>query len=110
MAQKDWEVYRLKKEAHLDKYKTKATIHSFTDPGKVYTLKMTHDGHITCNCPSWVFNQSGDRQCKHTRAVTENTDNLVTMFFYSDLYSVEIEHNGTKWAIQKVGEKNGNGV
>jgi len=32
---------------------------------KVYKIKMREDGLLTCNCPSWIFNQRGDRTCKH---------------------------------------------
>lgn len=33
--------------------------------GRVYWIKMKNDGLLTCNCPSWIYNQRGDRTCKH---------------------------------------------
>jgi len=26
---------------------------------------------LSCNCPAWIFNHSGDRTCKHTKAVAQ---------------------------------------
>lgn len=33
--------------------------------GKEYIIKMRTDGMLTCNCPSWIYNQRGNRTCKH---------------------------------------------
>jgi len=90
----------------MNKFRTAATIHSFTDPEKKYKLKVTSDGKLTCNCPSWIFNQRGDRTCKHTDAVDNHSDNLETLILKSGRYQVEI--NGNQWIIEKV--SNGNGV
>ncbi len=38
---------------------------SESNPNKVYTIKIDDDGLLTCNCPSWIFNQRRDRTCKH---------------------------------------------
>jgi len=27
---------------------------------------------LSCNCPAWIFNHSGDRTCKHTKAVAQH--------------------------------------
>lgn len=39
---------------------------STTDPNKKYTVKWDSKLRLTCDCKSWVFNQRGDRTCKHT--------------------------------------------
>jgi len=36
---------------------------------KEYTIKMRTDGLLTCNCPSWIYNQRGNRTCKHIDTV-----------------------------------------
>lgn len=37
---------------------------------KVYVVKRRLDtGALSCSCPSWVFNQKGNRTCYHTLAV-----------------------------------------
>jgi len=30
-----------------------------------YTIKVDDKGLFSCNCPSWIFNQRGNRTCKH---------------------------------------------
>lgn len=40
-------------------------VQSKSNPTKFYTVKMRTDGLLTCNCPSWVYNQRGNRTCKH---------------------------------------------
>jgi hypothetical protein len=42
---------------------------SKSKPNKTYQVKMDEQGNLTCNCPSWVFNQRKDRTCKHTDVV-----------------------------------------
>ena len=46
-------------------YNFVATVKSHSNPDKFYTIKMRHDGLLTCNCPSWIYNQRGNRTCKH---------------------------------------------
>jgi hypothetical protein len=40
-------------------------IQSHSNPDKKYTIKMDDNGLLSCNCPSWIFNQRRDRTCKH---------------------------------------------
>lgn len=46
-------------------YNFVTTIQSKSNPKKFYTIKMKDNGLLTCNCPSWVYNQRGNRTCKH---------------------------------------------
>lgn len=41
------------------------TVRSHSNPNKFYTIKMDEEGFLSCNCPSWIFNQRRDRTCKH---------------------------------------------
>ncbi len=34
-----------------------------------YTIKVDGSGLFSCNCPSWIFNQRGNRTCKHIDAL-----------------------------------------
>lgn len=36
---------------------------------KTYTVKMNNKGELSCDCPSWIYNQRGNRSCKHTDQV-----------------------------------------
>ncbi len=36
---------------------------------KNYTIKVDGSGLFSCNCPSWIFNQRGNRTCKHIDAL-----------------------------------------
>ena len=47
------------------RYNFVAEVQSESNPDKTYTVKMKPDGLLTCNCPSWIFNQRHDRTCKH---------------------------------------------
>jgi hypothetical protein len=45
---------------------------SKSTPGKVYTVRLNPDGHLSCNCPAWVFNHGKaktleKRECSHTK-------------------------------------------
>ena len=50
-------------------YNFVAEVQSSSNPNKNYTIKMTIDGLLTCNCPSWIYNQRGNRTCKHVDQV-----------------------------------------
>jgi len=42
--------------------------------GKEYRVKYKkYKGRwiLSCNCPAWIFNHSGNRTCKHTKAVAQ---------------------------------------
>lgn len=47
------------------RYNFVAEVQSDSNPDKMYTIKMQQDGMLTCNCPSWIFNQRRNRTCKH---------------------------------------------
>jgi len=34
-----------------------------------YTIKVDQNGLFSCNCPSWIYNQRGNRTCKHIDAL-----------------------------------------
>ena len=89
-------------------YKLRAFIASFTEPNKKYTIKRKLDGKFTCNCPSWIFNHSGDRTCKHTRAILESGDNIEVLFMHADKFVLDV--NGEKWTIIKDLDVNGNKI
>ena len=36
---------------------------------KNYTVKVDERGLFSCSCPSWIFNQRGNRTCKHIDAL-----------------------------------------
>jgi len=36
---------------------------------RTYTIKVDSKGLFSCNCPSWIFNQRGNRTCKHIDAL-----------------------------------------
>jgi hypothetical protein len=40
-------------------------VQSHSNPNKHYEIKMDEQGFLSCNCPSWIFNQRRDRTCKH---------------------------------------------
>jgi len=42
-----------------------------------YSIKMKENGLLTCNCPSWIYNQRGNRTCKHI-------DEIITAGFVAD--------------------------
>lgn len=102
----DWDRYKEETIMAQKKLKVIATIHSFSEIEKKYTLKQDDVGHLTCNCPAWIFNQSGNRTCKHTDVLTNHSDNLETLIAYSGQYKVEIENDGTRWIIEKKHEPN----
>jgi len=36
---------------------------------KTYTIKVDENGLFSCSCPSWIYNQRGNRTCKHIDAL-----------------------------------------
>lgn len=55
-------------------------IPSFSDPNKVYTVKLWledfkgfRQGTLSCECPAWIFQRKplAEKSCKHTRRVEE---------------------------------------
>ncbi|MFA7101364.1 MAG: hypothetical protein WC196_06500 [Bacilli bacterium] len=36
---------------------------------RTYTIKVDENGLFSCSCPSWIFNQRGNRTCKHIDAL-----------------------------------------
>ena len=40
-------------------------VKSHSNPNKMYTIKIDERGFLSCNCPSWIYNQRRDRTCKH---------------------------------------------
>lgn len=49
----------------MTRYNFVTEVKSKSNPDKEYTIKMRGDGLLTCNCPSWIYNQRGNRTCKH---------------------------------------------
>ena len=52
---------------------------SSSNPQKRYRVILNgfvnnseRNGMLSCNCPSWVFNQKGDRTCKHTKEIMQH--------------------------------------
>ena len=42
-----------------------------------YQIKI-HEAHrLSCNCPSWIYNQRGNRTCKHTDQVEQKIKQVV---------------------------------
>jgi len=79
-------------------YKTLAIIRSFTDPNKKYLIKQREaDGRISCGCPAWIFNRSGDRTCKHLDAILHGKDPIEKLLFQSGKYTLII--NGEQWEL-----------
>lgn len=44
---------------------------SNTRPDTRYRTMLHPDGHLTCNCPGWTYNRSGNRTCRHTNRIQE---------------------------------------
>jgi hypothetical protein len=44
----------------------------------VYETLLYADGHLSCNCPAWVYARKGrPRGCRHTRAVESQVADLL---------------------------------
>jgi len=98
----DWSEYRREEMVRQSKYKTVATIRSFTDE-RQYKLKKDPDGNLSCNCPAWIFNKSGEaRTCKHLRAFLSEEFNMERFLAQSGKFKIEIENSGNKWVIEKI--------
>lgn len=80
-------------------YKMRATIRSFSDPDKKYKIKQKENGQLTCNCPAWIFNHSGDRRCKHIDAIEHAKDPIEKMIFASGKYVLNVD--GKEWTIEE---------
>ena len=61
----------------MERYNFVAEVQSKSNRSKSYTIKMREDGLLTCNCPSWIFNQRGNRTCKHV-------DEIISRGFSAD--------------------------
>jgi hypothetical protein len=98
----DWDKYVAEQEAAMKQYKAIAQISSFSEPAKKYAIKQDMESHITCNCPSWVFNSrhQDPRACKHTDVV-EQAGGLEKLLLFSGQYDVVIDGHGSKWQIEK---------
>ena len=86
------------------KYKTRVVIRSFTDHSKQYKIKEKEDGSLSCNCPCWIFNQRGDRTCKHIDAIKEAKDPLEQLLFMG---GKTLKVDGEDWELIE-GEVKGN--
>ncbi len=53
----------------MKSYNFIAEVPSKSNPNKRYTIKVDAAGLFSCNCPSWIFNQRGNRTCKHVDAL-----------------------------------------
>jgi hypothetical protein len=49
----------------MKEYNFICEVRSHSNPNKFYTIKVDGNGLFSCNCPSWIFNQRGNRTCKH---------------------------------------------
>jgi hypothetical protein len=66
--EKKYREWKQDEEMATKEWKFKSNSH----PGKFYRVKYKkyNDGwKLTCNCPAWIYNHSGDRTCKHTKMV-----------------------------------------
>jgi len=79
------------------RYITRALIQSFTNPEKKYTIKRKDDGSYSCSCPSWIFNHSGDRMCKHLRAVLENENGILKLILFGSTRVLDVK--GEKFTV-----------
>jgi hypothetical protein len=89
-----------------------AEIHSFTEPEKLYKIKMDNDaGTLSCNCPSWIFFGDPDydndgnklRACKHTRLFLDAVGKDYAQIIAWSGESV-VEMYGTSWKLKSVKE------
>ena len=53
----------------MKEYNFLTEVPSKSNPNKHYTIKVDESGLFSCNCPSWIFNQRGNRTCKHIDAL-----------------------------------------
>jgi hypothetical protein len=53
----------------MKEYNFICNVPSKSNPRKTYTIKVDENGLFSCNCPSWIFNQRGNRTCKHIDAL-----------------------------------------
>ena len=86
-------------------YTLRAFISSFSEANKKYTIKKKDDGTLTCSCPAWIFNHSGNRNCKHLQAITGSGDQIEKLFILGSKYVLDID--GEKWEIIKDMTPNG---
>jgi len=49
----------------MKKYNFFCEVPSQSNPNKTYKIKVDEKGMFSCSCPSWIFNQRGNRTCKH---------------------------------------------
>jgi len=54
------------------KYNFVTDIPSSSNPDKTHHIKMDEQGHLTCDCPIWIYNKRGNRTCKHTDYVNHS--------------------------------------
>ncbi len=50
-------------------YRTIEKFQSKSKPGTYYTVKIDETEALSCNCPRWIFQKGGVRDCSHIRIV-----------------------------------------
>ena len=88
----------------MSSHRLVATVKSFTSYGKEYKVKMKND-KLSCNCPAWIFNHSGDRTCKHTQAVQQACGDIALKLISFSKKVVDVD--GEQWEVRpaEAGEK-----
>lgn len=56
---------------HDTKRQSRPTV-AYVKGSKEYEIKAHEKYGLSCNCPSWKYNQRGDRTCKHTDKVEQH--------------------------------------
>ena len=86
----------------MKQYNFMAEVPSKSNPNKHYTIKVDESGLFSCNCPSWIFNQRGNRTCKHIDSL--RTDGI-TMDGVGRIITAVENGNGTPTIRRNQGQK-----
>lgn len=65
-----------KGKARKDRWKTRWSVTSFTDPDKDYTVSQDWNGVFGCSCGAWKFQRARlpGGHCKHISVIIHSTD------------------------------------
>jgi len=77
----------------MKKYSFMAQVPS-SNGRREYTIKVDEHGLFSCNCPAWIFNQRGNRTCKHIDSLRR--DGLTVDGTGRLIYGVDGGHWGQK--------------
>lgn len=66
------------KKTKNDKWQTRWSVASFSDPDKKYTVAKDFQGNFGCSCPAWIFkHKKQGHHCKHISAIIHATDKVL---------------------------------